>query len=353
MNLGRHLFSSARTYARASARSRRGRASAARWLFVSLAATLLAAFAYTGAALAQENYPNRAVRMIVPWPPGQATDLGGRLVAQYLSDAFGKPVVPDNRPGAGGMIGTDVVAKSAPDGYTLLAASSGPITISPLLQKTAYDVDRDFVPVAKIGVSPYVLVTATSFPAANAREFVALLRSNPGKYSFASSGVGASAHLITEWFNNTAGLQVTHVPYKGSSQALSDVMSGQVAYAIETAAAVMPLVRSGRLKAYGVSLAKGSAMTPGVEPFASGANMPGFDVGGWMGVMVPAGTPKAIVDRLASAIDTAMQKPEARERLNALGFEVDYRRPDDFARDLKFQQTRFGEIIKKGNIKIE
>lgn len=291
--------------------------------------------------------------MIVPWPPGQATDLAGRLVAQHLSDLLGRPVVPDNRPGAGGMIGTDAVAKAAADGYTILAASSGPITISPLLLKTAYDVDRDFVPVAKIGVSPYVLVTSLSFPAANAREFVALVRSNPGKYSFASSGVGASAHLIAEWFNNTAGLQVTHVPYKGSSQALSDVISGQVAYALETAAAVMPLVRSGRLKAYGVSLAKGSLQTPGVEPLQSGANMPGFDVGGWMGVMVPTGTPKAIVDRLTRSVDTIMQSPEVRERLGNLGFEVDYRPPEEFARDLKYQQTRFAEIIKKGNIKIE
>ncbi len=353
MNTGQHRRISARAYLRANVRVRTGRRSAARSAFVSLISILLTALACTSQALAQENYPTRAVRMIVPWPPGQATDLGGRLVAQYLAEAFGRPLVPDNRPGAGGMIGTDVVAKALPDGYTILAASSGPITISPLLQKTAYDVDRDFVPVAKIGVSPYVLVTSTSFPAANAREFVALVRSNPGKYSFASSGVGASAHLIAEWFNNTAGLQVTHVPYKGSSQALGDVVGGQVAYALETAAAVMPLVRSGRLKAYGVSLAKGSAITPGIEPFASAANMPGFDVGGWMGVMVPAGTPKAIVDRLATAIDTAMQKPEARERLNALGFEVDYRRPEDFARDLKYQQTRFAEIIKKGNIKIE
>ena len=342
-------------YARtlAGAGSCSGRQATAGLVVLSLISMFLAALVCSSTALAQENYPNRAVRMIVPWPPGQATDLAGRLVAQYLSEALGRPVVPDNRPGAGGMIGTDVVAKAAPDGYTILAASSGPITISPLLQKTAYDVDRDFVPLAKIGVSPYVLVTSASFPAANAREFVALVRANPGKYSFSSSGVGATAHLITEWFNNAAGLQVTHVPYKGSSPALADVIGGQVAYTMETAAAVMPLVRSGRLKAYGVSLAKGSAQTPGVDPLASAANMPDFDIGGWMGVMVPTGTPKAIVDRIANAINANMQTPEARERLGALGFEYDYRRPEDFARDLKFQQTRFTEIIKKGNIKIE
>lgn len=241
---------------------------------------LLAALLVAGAAFAQQ-YPNRAVRMVIPWPPGQATDLVGRVMAEKLSQVFGQPVVPDNRPGAGGMIGTDFAAKAAPDGYTLLAASSGPVTINPLLQKTAYDPERDLIPVVKVGVSPYVLVTNPAFPAANISEFLALVRANPGKYSFASSGTGATAHLISEWFNILAGIKATHVPYKGSAPALTDVVGGQVSYMIETVAATMPLVRSGRLKAFGVSLEKGTALTPGIEPLAVSAKLPGFDAGAW------------------------------------------------------------------------
>jgi tripartite-type tricarboxylate transporter receptor subunit TctC len=324
-------------------------------------ALFVVVLAFAGAAIAQQNpstasgqaYPNRPVRLVIPWPPGQATDLAGRVLAQKLSELFGQQVLADNRAGAGGMIGTDLVAKAAPDGYTILAASSGPVTVNPLLQKAAYDVDRDLAAVANIGLSPYLLVTNPQFPAANAREFLALVKANPGKYSFASSGTGATAHLIAEWFNNLSGLQVTHVPYKGSSPALTDVISGQIAYAIETAAATMPHVKSGRLKAYGVSLARGSVLTPGIEPLATAANLPGFDVGAWLGVMVPAGTPKPIVDRIATSVETAMQAAEVRERIAGIGVEVDYRRTEEFARYLKEQQARFADIIKKGNIKID
>ena len=324
-------------------------------------ALFVALFAFAGAVTAQQTpatpsgqaYPNRPVRLIIPWPPGQATDLVGRILALKLSELFGQQVIADNRAGAGGMIGTDVVAKATPDGHTILAASSGPVTVNPLLQKTPFDVDRDLMPVANVGLSPYVLVTGTQFPTANAKEFIALVKANPGKYSFASSGTGATAHLIAEWFNNMAGLQVTHVPYKGSSPALTDVISGQIAYAIETAAATMPHVKSGRLKAYGVSLARGSALTPGLEPLETAANMPGFDVGAWLGLMVPAGTPKPIVDRIAAAVETAMQSADVRERISGIGVEVAYRRTEEFTRFLKEQQARFADIIKKGNIKID
>jgi tripartite-type tricarboxylate transporter receptor subunit TctC len=315
-------------------------------------AVFLAALAFAGGAFAQQ-YPSRALRMVIPWPPGQATDLVGRVMAEKLSDIFGQPVVPDNRPGAGGMIGTDFAAKAAPDGYTLLAASSGPVTINPLLQKTPYDPERDLIPVAKVGVSPYVLVTHPSFPASNIQEFLSLVKGNPGKYTFASSGTGATAHLISEYFNNLAGIKATHVPYKGSAPALADVMGGQVHYMIETVAATMPLVRSGKLKAFGVSLEKGTALTPGIEPLAVTANLPGFDAGAWLGLMVPAGTPKPIVDRLAAAMETAMQGGDMRERLSRVGLEVDYRRAEEFGRDLTAQRARFAEIIQKGNIKLD
>ncbi|MGZ5091891.1 MAG: Bug family tripartite tricarboxylate transporter substrate binding protein [Burkholderiales bacterium] len=315
---------------------------------------VLFGIAFAGAALAQQqNYPNRPIRIIIPWPPGQATDLAGRVVALQLSTILGQQVIPDNRPGAGGMIGTDMAAKATPDGYTLLAASSGPVTINPLLQKVPFDPVRDLAPVANVGLSPYILVTGAKFPAANIKEFIALVKANPGKYSFASSGTGATAHLVAELFNGRAGLQVTHVPYKGSAPALIDVISGEIAYALETMAGTMPHIKSGRLKAYGISTIKGSALAPGIEPLATGANLPGFDAAAWIGVMVPAGTPKPIVERLAVAVDKAMQAQDTRERIEAAGLEVDYRRTEVFAPYLQEQRARFAEIIKKNNIRIE
>jgi len=318
-----------------------------RWVCALIAAVV------AGAAGAQQNYPSRPLRIVIPWPPGQATDLAGRVVALKLSELLGQQVIADNRPGAGGMIGTDVAAKASPDGYTLLAASSGPVTINPLLQKAPYDAERDLVPVANVGLSPYILVAGVKFPATNALEFISVVKANPGKYSFASSGTGATAHLVAELFNGRVGLQVTHVPYKGSAPAIVDVISGQVEYAVETMAATMPHVKAGRLKAFGISMARPSALAPGVEPLAKVANLPGFDTSAWIGVMVPTGTSKAIVDRLARTLDGAMKGADMRERINAAGLEVDYRPPGEFGRYLKEQQVRFAEIIKKNNIRIE
>ncbi len=303
-------------------------------------------------ALAQQ-YPNRPIRMIVPWPPGQATDLAGRVVAQELSKNLGQPVVVENRAGAGGMLGTDAAAKATPDGYTILAGSSGPVTVNPLLQKAAYDPERDLLPVAMIGVSPYILVTHPSFPAKDIRDFIAIVKANPGKYSFGSSGTGATAHLISEWFNNTAGLQATHVPYKGSAPAITDLMANQTHWVIETAAATLPNVRAGKLKAYGVSLARGTQLAPEIASFEKAAGMTGFDVGAWLGIMVPAGTPKPIVDRLAAEVDRAMKAPETRKGFDSIFVEVDYRPTEEFARTLKQQKERFTDIIKRGNIKVE
>lgn len=317
-------------------------------IFVFLTACLLASPAF-----AQQNFPSRPLRMVIPWPPGQATDLVGRVIAQKLSDILGQQVIADNRPGAGGTIGTDIVAKAAPDGYTLLAASAGPINISPLLQKTPYVPERDLAPIANAGFSPFLLVSQPSFPAANAREFVALIKASPGKYTFASSGTGGGAHLICEYFNNAAGIKGTHVPYKGSVPALTDVISGQVSYMIETAAATMPLVRSGRLKAYGVSLAKSTSLAPGVPTLATAADLPGFEAASWIGVMVSAGTPKPLADKLTAAVDKALQSQETRDKIMAVGVEVEYRRIDEMASYLNQQRARFTEIIKKNNIKIE
>ncbi len=315
--------------------------------------TLLVALLLTSTAFAQQNYPNRPMRLVIPWPPGQATDLVGRVMAQKLSDILGYQVVADNRAGAGGMIGTDIVAKAAPDGYTLLAASSGPITVAPLLQKTPYVPARDLAPVAIAGFVGYVLVTAPSFPAKDIKEFIALAKSNPGKYTYASSGTGAAAHLAVEYFNNVAGIKAIHVPYKGSVPALTDVIGAQVTYMTETVAATLPHVRSGKLKAYGQSTLKASALAPDIPTYAVAANMPGFDFAAWIGVMVSAGTPKPIVDKIAAAVDKVLQTADAREKMGSVGLDVNYHRAEDMGAYLKKQSAQVAGIIKQANIKIE
>ena len=236
-------------------------------------------------------------------------------------------MIPDNRPGAGGMIGTDMAAKATADGYTLLAASSGPVTINPLLQKVPFDPVRDLAPVANVGLSPYILVTGAKFPAANIKEFVALVKANPGKYSFASSGTGATAHLVAEIFNGRAGLQVTHVPYKGSAPALIDVISGEIAYALETMAATMPHIKSGRLRAYGISTVEGQRARARHRASRNGRQFAGLRrrrMDRRDGARRHAEADRS--NALPVAVDKAMQAQDTRERIEAAGLEVDYRR---------------------------
>jgi tripartite-type tricarboxylate transporter receptor subunit TctC len=298
-----------------------------------------------------QSYPARAVKVVVPWPPGQATDISARIVAQKLQEALGQPFVIDNRPGAGGSIGSDAVAKSPPDGYTLLASSSGPISIMPNVQKTPYDPLKDFAAVSLIAAAPFALVTHPSFPASNAREFIAHVRANPDKYAFSSSG--ATAHLITELFNSMADITARHVPYKGTAPALTDIMNGQIAYTIETVAATVAHVKSGRLKALGVSFARRSAAMPEVPPLTEAANLPGFDVGAWIGYSAPAGTPREVLARLSGEIQKAIQAQDLRERYLALGLDPVANTPDEMLAFLRNEQARYGEIVRKANVKVE
>jgi tripartite-type tricarboxylate transporter receptor subunit TctC len=291
--------------------------------------------------------------MIIPWPPGQATDLAGRLGAQILAEQLGQPVVPENRAGAGGMIGTEAAVRAAPDGYTLLAGSSGPISINPLFNRTSYDPERDLVPVTMLGLSIYALVVRAAFPAADIGGFLALLRANPGTYTYASSGTGATTHLITEIFNHRAGLQAVHVPFSGSAPALAAVLGGQVDYTIDTLAATNPLVRGGALRSFGISSARTTALAPGQLPLAEVAGLPGFDVGAWIGVMAPAATPRPVIERLAAALEHGMAEPAARARFAAAGLEVETRGPEAFATFLRAHRANFAEIIRTANIGID
>jgi tripartite-type tricarboxylate transporter receptor subunit TctC len=306
--------------------------------------------ACAGSALAQ-GYPNHPIRVLVPWPPGQATDVAARMVAERLAPVLGQPLVTDNRPGAGGVLGSEAAAKSPADGYTLLAGSSGPISISPNVQKVAYDPLKDFAPISLLAVNPFVLVINPSIPAKDLKELIALLKANPGKYSFASSGSGATSHLMSVLFNMMAGVSAVHVPYKGSSQSITDVVNGQVAYTIETVPAVAGLAKAGKLRAVAVTSAKRAEAMPEVPTIAE--TLPGYEMFGWIGLMAPAGTPGAITDRISAETRKIMQDPEIRKRFLAAGMEPAGNTPAEFADFLRKQNERYGSIVKQANVKLD
>jgi tripartite-type tricarboxylate transporter receptor subunit TctC len=308
------------------------------------------ALAWAGAALAQ-GYPSHPIKVIVPWPPGQATDVAARMVSERLSPVLGQPLVVDNRGGAGGVIGCEVAAKSPADGYTLVAGSSGPISISPNVQKVAYDPLRDFAPISLIAVNPFVLVVNPSIPAKSVRELVALLKANPGKYSFASSGAGATSHLMSVLFNSMAGVNAVHVPYKGSSQSITDVVNGQIAFTIETVPAVAGLVKAGKLRALGVTSTKRAEAMPEVPTIAE--TLPGYEMFGWIGLMAPAGTPKDVVERLSAETRKIMQDPEIRKRFLGAGMEPAGNTPAEFADFMKKQNDRYASIVKQAGVKAD
>jgi tripartite-type tricarboxylate transporter receptor subunit TctC len=319
-------------------------------LLAALALAPAFAFTFAGTAFAQ-SYPSHPIKVLVPWPPGQATDIAARMVAERLVPVLGQPLVVDNRPGAGGVVGSEVAAKSLADGYTLLAGSSGPISISPNVEKVAYEPLKDFVPISLLAVNPFMLVVNPSIPAHNVKELIALLKANPGKYSFASSGSGATSHLMSVLFNSMAGVNAVHVPYKGSSQSITDVVNGQVAYTIETVPAVAGLVKAGKLRALGATSLTRAAAMPEVPTIAE--TLPGYEMFGWIGLMAPAGTPSAITDRISAETRKIMQDPEIRKRFLAAGMEPAGNTPAEFAVFLRKQNDRYGAIVKQAHVKLD
>ncbi|HET7201161.1 MAG TPA: tripartite tricarboxylate transporter substrate binding protein [Burkholderiales bacterium] len=308
------------------------------------------ALASAGAAFAQ-SYPSHPIKLLVPWPPGQATDVAARMVAERLTPVLGQPLVVDNRPGVGGVLGSEVAAKSPADGYTLLAGSSGPISISPNVQKVAYEPLKDFTPISLLAVNPFVLVVNPSIPAKNVKELIALLKASPGKYSFASSGSGATSHLMSVLFNSMAGVNAVHVPYKGSSQSITDVVNGQVAYTIETVPAVAGLVKAGKLRALAATSAKRAEAMPDVPTVAE--TLPGYEMFGWIGLMAPTGTPRAITERISAETRKIMQDPEIRKRFLAAGMEPAGNTPSEFTDFLRKQNERYGAIVKEAHVRLD
>jgi tripartite-type tricarboxylate transporter receptor subunit TctC len=315
---------------------------------------LLALVAASGVTLLlAQGFPNRPIKLVVPWPPGQATDTVARVVAEKMGTSLGQQLVIDNRAGAGGTIGSDFAAKAAPDGYTILAGSSGPISISPKVQKVPYDPEKDFEPICLMAGSTYVLVANPTLPANTYAEFVSLMRANPGKYNFASSGTGATAHLAAELFNSTVGINANHVPYKGSAPAVTDLIAGHVTYAFETSASVLPHIKAGRLKAYAVSSPARSVIFPELPTIVEAGNVADFDVRAWIGLIGPTGIPRDARQKLAAECQKAVASPDVKERLLAAGLEPESLSMDQMAAYLKKQGDRFGAVARQAKIRLD
>ena len=313
-------------------------------------ATLALATVLSGAAQAQD-YPARPVRLVVPYAAGGNADIFGRTLSQKLGDALKQPFVVENRAGANGGIGADFVAKSAPDGYTLLVTANGPIVVNPVLYaKVPYDPVRDFAPVAQCTVYQYVLVMLAASPIKSIAELADAARARPGAVSYGSTGIGGGNHLAGELFALATGAQLTHVPYKGSAPALADLLGGQLTFMFDTVITSVPQIRAGKLRAFAVSSAKRASALPEVQTMQE-AGIRDFDISQWQGVLAPAGTSGAIVDRLNLEIVRAMRAPDVRERLVIQGGnEIVTGSPGDLAALIKSDLRLNAKLVKDAKI---
>src|SRR5262245_5348228 len=304
------------------------------------------------AALAQ-SYPSKPVRVVVTFPPGGTPDIYGRIMSNELSKIWGQSVVVENRTGAGGTIGTDFVAKSAADGYTLLFAADASITIAPhLYAKLPYDPVRDFSPIVNVTAGPFVLMANPAFPPNNVKELIALVHAQPGKISYASSGAGGQQHLAMESIRTMAGnMDMIHVPYKGFGQGLADVLANQVPLIFGGITASIQLTKSGKLKALGVTGPKRAKALPDVPAIAE--TLPGFDITAWYGFMAPAGTPREIVKKIHDDSVTVVRRPDFLERLDRDGIEPVANTPEEFAAEIRTDLARWAKIVKAAGAKLD
>jgi tripartite-type tricarboxylate transporter receptor subunit TctC len=296
-------------------------------------------------------YPARPIRFICPYVPGGAGDIFTRTIGQKLSESLGYPVVVDNRPGANGGIGTDLVAKAQPDGYTLLMGNSGPMTINPVLyKKVPYDPIKDFAPVTQGTSYMYVLVVPPSLPAKDVKEFIAVLKSKPGQMTYGSTGIGGGNHLSGEMLNMMTGTKSIHVPYTGSAAALAALLGGQLSYMFDTVITSVPQVRAGKLRALGVTALQRSIALPDV-PTLDASGLKGFELTQWQAVVAPGGTPKAVVDLLYREVVEALKKPDVIERLATQGGnELIGNTPGEFALVIKNDLAKYTKLVKAAGI---
>lgn len=303
-------------------------------------------------AWAQGAYPARSVRVVIGFPPGSATDVATRFVAESLARRTGQPFVVENRPGAASNIAARAVSSAAADGYTLFIGTVANTINAGFPNSTAADLSRDFVPVAMIGSVPNMLVVHPSLNVASVDELVRLARSRPGDITYASSGNGTSPHLSAELFSSMAGIRMTHVPYKGSSQAVTDLLGGQVQLMFSPASTVLPHVRTGKLKGLATTGATRAAVAPDLATIAE-LGMKGFETSVWFGVVAPPGTPAEVVTRLNAAVNAALDAPDVQEQLRANGIDAVKSSPEDFARYIRSESAKWAKVIQAAGLKPE
>jgi len=300
-----------------------------------------------------QAYPSRPVRLIVPYPPGGSTDIVGRVLAQKLAEIWGQQVIVDNRPGASGMIGTEVAARAVPDGYTIVMGVIGSMSVNPALYpKVPYDPVRDFAPITLTGNVVNLLVVHPSIPAGDVKALIALSKSRPGQITFASSSIGAAPHLALELFKIMAQVDIVHVPYKGGGPAMADLVGGQVSASFASMPSSLPHVRGGRLRALAVSAAKRAATVPEI-PTVAEAGLPGFVVTDWQGALAPARTPPEMIAKLNADIAGALRSPDVREKLSALGMELLSSTPQEFGDYIRSEIDKWAKVVRQAGIKVE
>ncbi len=303
-------------------------------------------------AVAAQSYPQRPIRLVVPYAAGGSTDTVARIVGQRLSERLGQQVVVDNRTGAGTLIGTGIVAQSAPDGYTLLMATP-PLVINPALYpKVPYVLERDFVPVTNIAASSNLLVVHSALPAKSVRELIALLKAHPGKYNYGSSGIGGASHLATALFASMAGVEVVHVPYKGGAPAVADLVAGRLDLMMANLTTAQPHIRAGRLRALGVGTQQRTPLFPEMPTLAE-SGVPGYEANNWNGMVAPRGTPRAVVERLHKEVVAVLGEPAIAERLTRAGLDPIGDTPVEFSKYLKAEADKWEKVVKSAGIKAE
>ena len=301
-------------------------------------------------AWAQDDYPNRPVRIIVPFAPGGSTDVVARILADKLGTEMKQGFIVENKPGAGGNIGADAVAKATPDGYTLLMGTTGVLAINKYLYKEmSFDPERDLAPVSYTSLITNILVVNPQVPVKSVAELVALARAKPGALTFASSGAGSSTHLSAELFKSMAGVDILHVPYKGSSQALTDVMGGQVTMLFDNAPSSIPFIEQGKLRAVAVTSTKRLPNLPDV-PTLDESGVKGYESLSWSGIMAPAGTPRRLIDKLNAAIEKILRDPDVKQRFASLGVEAVGGPPEAFSRHIRAESEKWARVVKTANI---
>jgi tripartite-type tricarboxylate transporter receptor subunit TctC len=298
-----------------------------------------------------QTYPNRPIRMVVPFSPGGAADTPGRMLMHKLSEALGQQVVVENKPGAGGTIGAETVAKAAADGYTLLMISNTHVISASLYKNLAYDAITDFTPVLQFGDAPNVLVVHPSLPAKSVKELIALAKEKPGTINYASSGNGSSQHLFAALFTSMAGINMFHIPYKGSAQATTELVAGEVKVGCPGIAGMMQYIKAGRLRALAVTGATRSPELPDVPTIAE-AGVKGYEASLWLGILGPAGLPKEVVAKLNTAISGILKQPEVQKSLRTLGTEIVYRTPEEFGTYLRGERQKWANVVKEIGLKI-